>query len=334
MRDLLYNQINPIVRIEESKLLQPDQLSKMIASMNFSESKECLRNTVYDDYIDEEDFMLNFDYYLRMEQSRLFKKMYSLAPEKKVIDIYTMRYTYHNLKLLTKAHYTNQQLDRYFVEDGQYSIASLKSAIKNGTSTSVKGILMQSILDVTDYISNYDNVRGVDVIYDRYYLKNQRQAAEALNYPELTQEVIAFIDLTNISMVIRGLTQRQTTSFLLTVLSSYGSFDTRELANYATKSLDDFLSFLQESQYKELISPIVNRETRKIDLIFLSRERDNFLTRLYSVASVTAFGPLPLLSLLNAKDIEIKNIQLILAGKKNHFEDTSITERIRDNSGL
>lgn len=334
MSDLLYNQLNPLVRIEESKLLRKEQLHKMVVVPDFKGAKEVLDHTVYEGFLAEDDFPLNFDYYLRMEQSRLFRKMYELAPEKEVIDIYTMRYTYHNLKLLTKSYMTDQSLDLFFVEDGQYSLASLKSAIKNGTSTSVKGLLLESILEVKAYLANYENVRGIDVIYDRYYLRHQREAAEKLNYPDLTKAVISFIDLMNISMVVRGINQKQTSTFLSTVLSSYGTFKVEELTAFADKPLDEFLTFIQGGNYAELVIPLINHDTHKINLLLLARERDNFLTRLYSVASIQAFGPLPLLALLNAKDIEVRNIQLILAGKKNQFSENLITERMRESHEL
>ncbi|MFY8330978.1 V-type ATPase subunit [Vagococcus carniphilus] len=334
MKDMLYNQINTMVRMEESNLLKSEHLNKMLLSDSFDEAKELLRNTKYDSFIDEADFLMNFDYYLREEQHRLFKKMYEVAPEKEVIDIYTMRYTYHNLKLITKAYYSNQELDQYFVDDGQYSLATIKSAVKNGTSTSVKGLLMDSILDVKAYLEEYQDIRGIDVIYDRYYLRHQRQAADKLNYPELTREVIAFIDLTNISMVFRGIKQKRTPNFLLTTLSSFGSFDKKQLAGFANQTAADFISFLNSSDYHEVISSLVNKETGEMNLLLLAKERDNFLTNLYNLANTQAFGPLPLLSLLNAKDIEIKNIQLILAGKKNHFSEKAIRERIRENNEL
>ncbi|SLM87051.1 V-type ATPase subunit [Vagococcus fluvialis] len=334
MKDMLYNQINTMVRMEESYLLKSEHLNKMLLSDSFDEAKELLRNTKYDSYIDESDFLMNFDYYLRKEQHRLFKKMYEVAPEKEVIDIYTMRYTYHNLKLITKAYYSHQQLDQYFIDDGQYSLATIKSAVKNGTSTSIKGLLMDSILDVKAYLEEYQDVRGIDVIYDRYYLRHQRQAANKLDYPELSKEVIAFIDLTNISMVFRGIKQKRTPTFLLTTLSSFGSFDKKQLASFANQTASDFTSFLSGSDYHEVTSSLVNKETDEINLLLLAKERDNFLTKIYNLANTQAFGPLPLLSLLNAKDIEIKNIQLILAGKKNNFSEKAIRERIRENNEL
>lgn len=332
MNDLLYNQINPVVRIEESRLLGAEFFEKMLHS-TFSEAKDLLQATPYGDYLEEADYDAKFEFYLRKEQARLFKKLYHLGPEKEVIDIYTMRYTYHNLKLLTKGAYSNQNLDAYFIDDGQYSLATIKSAIQNVTSTSVKGLLMESIVEVHEYLENYDNLRAIDVIYDRYFLQNLRKVADQLNYPDLLKEVVAFIDLTNISMVVRGIRQGRQENFLLTALSSYGSFSKAELAKFTTTSIGEFIEFLLASEYRSVIEPLLDKENR-VNLTYLSRERDNYLTKLYSASHIQAFGPLPLLALLNAKDIEIRNIQLILMGKKNNFTEAVIKERMREIDGL
>lgn len=334
MKDTLYNQINPLVRIEEGSLLKQEDFQKLLNASTFAEGTEALRNTVYGQFIEEADFSEKFEYYLRQEQVRLYRKLYQLAPEKAVIDIYTMRYTYHNLKLLTKAHYTKQNLDEYVIEDGQYSLESLKSAIANQSSTSVKGLLMASILEVTSYLAEYDKPRAIDIIYDRFYMENQRQAAESLKYPELLQEVIAFIDLTNISTVIRGINQKQGENFLNTVISDFGSLNSQELASFADRSLAEFTDYLLSSPYKEVATDLMDSQTGEISSIFIERERDNFLTKLFIPAKVQAFGPLPLLALLNAKDIEVKNIQLILVGLKNNFPAEAIAERMRKNYGL
>ena len=334
MKDINYNQINTVVRIEESNLLTSDQIKKMLNSKDLKGAIDVLKNTKYELFINEPDFFQEFDYYLRKEQQRVFKKLYELAPEKEVIDIYTMRYTYHNMKLITKANYSNQNLDRYYINDGQYSLVTIKSAVKNCVSTSVSGLLIESIQEVKAYLEEYQDARGIDVIYDRYYLKNQRQLAEKLNYPELLKEVLTFIDLTNISIVFRSMKQKRSESFLLTVLSSSGTIEKEKLANFSNKTTQEFVSFLITSDYGELISSLINKETGNIDLLMLAKEKDDFLTRMYNVSSTKAFGPLPLLSLLNAKDIEIKNIQLILSGKKNNFSEIAIKERIRKTNEL
>ena len=101
-------------------------------------------------------------------------ELIDLAPEKEVIWIYTMRYTFHNLKVLTKAQVLDQDYDYLCIYDGFYDIDTLKSAIKTGVSQLPED-LMASILEVREYLEESKVIQGIDVIYDRAFLRMQRK---------------------------------------------------------------------------------------------------------------------------------------------------------------
>lgn len=62
-----------------------------------------------------------------------------------------MRYTFHNLKVLTKAEMTNQNLDHLYIDDGFYSLETLKDAIHTQVSNELPESIMDSIREVRDY---------------------------------------------------------------------------------------------------------------------------------------------------------------------------------------
>ncbi|MFZ4356385.1 V-type ATPase subunit, partial [Enterococcus gallinarum] len=82
---------------------------------------------------------------LLKEQSRLFRWLKESAPEPEIVWIYTMRYTFHNLKVLTKAEMTNQNLDHLYIDDGFYSLETLKDAIHTQVSNELPESIMDSI---------------------------------------------------------------------------------------------------------------------------------------------------------------------------------------------
>ena len=70
-----------------------------------------------------------------------------------------------------------------------------------------------------------------------------------------------------------------------------------------------------------------------INLSQLERLCDDYLTSFYETAQTQAFGPLPVLALLNAKAIEIKNLRLIITGKRVGLSEEQIKERMRETYG-
>ena len=181
---------------------------------------------------------------------------------------------------------------------------------------------------------SFNSKISIDILYDRAFLQQQRKLADELGYEELTKEVIAFIDLTNLSTMARGIVQHQNSNFLSTVLSSAGSLSKKELLTYAEKSLVEFTAFVRTTNYGQLLEKIINKETNELNLLAFEKLKDDYLTSMYENGRTVAFGPLPLLAFLNAKEVEWKNLRLILVGKHSGFSNEKIRERMRKVNGV
>ena len=332
MKETAYNQINPLVRLKETELLSNAQYEQLLNAKSINELKEILKNTVYGPYMTS-DFTETFEYIYSKEKGKLYEWLYEMAPEPEVITIYTSRATFHNLKVLTKAELTGKNLDHLFIEDGRYSIETLKSAIRTRVSTELPQPLMNAILEVLDYFQESTTLQAIDIIYDRNFLTFQKYLAEALNDQNILAEVTAFIDLTNISTMARGIIQGQHENFLSTVLSSSGSISKVRFLDYTEQTLASFTDFVLTTVYGSLVLPIVSAKTKEMDLVAFEKVKDDYLTSLYDKAKTMAFGPLPLLAFLNAKEVEWKNLRLLLVSKRSNFPIEIVRERMRMTNG-
>lgn len=331
-KDIRYNQVNPLVRVKESELLTKEQWATIGKASSLETLRQILSATVYAPYVKEEDFADRFEEALKKRRSDFFNWAYTVAPEKELVDIYTLRYTFHNLKALTKGELLQQNLDHLYVDDGRFTKDVLKSAIRTQASSVLPTYVMKGIKEVISYFNESNILQGIDIIYDRIYLTTLKQLAQTLKYQELIDEVEAFIDLTNISITARGMLQKQTKGFLTTVLSSAGSIEKDSFLTFVGQSLKEFTVFLLRTNYRALLEPIVTKDTLQIQkLAFL---KDNYLTTFYMRSKTVAFGPLPLLALLNAKEIEEKNLRLFITGLRNGFSKEVLQERMRDVDGL
>ncbi|MGX7245270.1 V-type ATPase subunit [Enterococcus quebecensis] len=333
MKETAYNQINPLIRLKETELLSKAQYEQLLNAKNIEELKDILKNTVYGTYMTD-DFADRFEYIYSKEKGKLYEWLYEMAPEPEIIAIYTSRSTFHNLKVLTKAELTGKNLDHLFIDDGRYSIETLKSAIRTKVSNELPETLMNAILEVLDYFQESSVLQAVDIIYDRNFLTFQRQLAERLGYDDIVAEVTAFIDLTNISTMARGIIQGHHENFLSTVLSSSGSITKDRFLEYTEQHLSIFTEFILSTTYGGLVTPIVSTETKELDLVSFEKVKDDYLTSLYDKAKIMAFGPLPLLAFLNAKEVEWKNLRLILVSKRSNFPVEVVRERMRMTDGI
>lgn len=321
-----YHNVNPLIRIKENGLLSSETFSQLIEADGFDRISEILQPTIYGQYL-KINYQFEFEDLLKQEQQQLYQELIDLVPEPEVVWSFTMRYTFHNLKLLTKAEQMKQDLDRLFIFDGFYSKEEIRTAIQNEISARLPQEILTTIREVNHYLGETSILQGIDVIYDRHYLKEQRTLAERLGYTELLEATVRAIDFTNIIIAARCILQERSAGFMSTVLSDYGSIEKESFLNLAESSLEDYLTFLKATSYEEELLPAL--QENKIDFLKLDLIKDNDPTFLYQKAATTAFGPLPLLAFINAKKVEMMNLRMIIIGKRSGFSVSQVKERMR-----
>ncbi|MDT2601224.1 V-type ATPase subunit [Enterococcus hulanensis] len=330
MKQSTYHELNPLVRLKELDLLAPELMARMIKAEDLTEVEALFRGTIYGEFLSD-DFYESFEEALGTAQDNLLAELVKIIPDPNVIWIYTMRFTFHNLKALIKADLLDKNFDELYIYDGFYSLEQIKTAIRTGQASGLPDILLDSIREVREHFEESNSLQGIDIILDRKFLYCQRKIADTINEPELTQEVISFIDFTNILMTARGIKQKRSRNFMSTALSSQGIIPKEELLDCVEVGLEKLISYLRTTTYNEIIEPIIEDNT--IDLSQLERLCDDYLTSFYETAQTQAFGPLPVLALLNAKAIETKNLRLIITGKRVGLTDDQIRERMRETYG-
>ncbi|MFV0558359.1 MAG: V-type ATPase subunit [Enterococcus sp.] len=331
MKKELYHQLNPYIRLKETEILTKEFFDQLINSDSFQRIGELLSNTTYGKYI-HPGFENDFEASLNQELLATYQELLELAPEKDVIWVYTMRYTFHNLKVLTKAERIGENYDHLYLPDGFYKIEDLKNAIQTGKSALLPDELMASIHEVHEFIEESAILQGIDIIYDRHFLKEQRRLGEKIKNEELLTEIIHLIDLTNIVTTMRCLLQQRSRGFLTAVLSSSGSIEKEVYLDFTDREVSEFVTFVLESPYGDLLRPAIDQA--EIDFALLDLIKDNHLTEMFDEAQIKAFGPLPLLAYLNAKDIEMKNLRMLVIGKRSGFTNEQIRERMRNTYDL
>lgn len=326
-----YHTVNPIIRLKENELLTKDQFDQLIQANSFKKIAEILTPTVYGKYL-KENFQYDFEQSLNQELVQTYEELIEIVPYPELVWLYTMRFTFHNLKIITKGEKIKENYDYLFIPDGFYTIEDLRSAIQTGESNILPKSLVQCIQEVREYFEESKILQGIDVIYDRYYYREQRRIAEQLHDEELLKEVVQSIDLLNITTTARCIIQKRTYAFMSTVVSSMGSLEKEELLAFAEQPLSAFIDYLKESKYGELLSSALTDQT--IDFAKVNILKDNYSTESLQIAQTQAFGPLPLIAFLNGKDVEVTNLRLIIVGKRSGFSEEAIRERMRALYGL
>ncbi|MCC5894993.1 MAG: V-type ATPase subunit [Alkalibacterium sp.] len=331
MKDSAYGSSNVLIRIYENDLLTRSHFERMLTADSFEEAVNVLRETPYRNDVERIKEDKNYDSMFMNELHQTFDEMMDIVPNKELIELVGLRYAYHNLKVLFKGEFTEQELDHLLIPIGRYPISELRQAVRTGESEVLPVEYLDSINEVLEDYNEYHNVQAVDIILDRRYFTHLRLLADQTKEDKIPELIETFIDYNNFSTLIRGMKQNKNRNFLYTVLSSSGSIPKSDLLDIAENGHQYALQYFRSTDYRKLMERSLDSETNEISTVKVDQETDDAYMEIMRTARLESFGPMPVLAYLYAKEIEVKNLRLILSGKENGVPSDAVRERMRLN---
>lgn len=324
---------NTRIRVYESSLLRNDQYERMLQASNFDEAVNVLKDTPYRNDVEDLKETKNYDTLLMNELQSVYIDLFKITPNHDLIELFSLRYSYHNLKVLLKEKGTKKDFDSLLINIGKDSISALRQAVDTKKSSDLDQDYLISIQEASDSYEEYKNSQAVDIILDRRFFTHLRHIAEKLNDKKILDLVTFYIDMNNLSTLTRAIRQKRTRNFLTTILSSSGTIPKDQLVQIGADNLVNAGKKLAESKYKNIILASINDETKELSPEKIDLETDNAFINRIKDAKLEVFGPLPIVAYLYAKENEVKNLRLILVGKENNLPISAIRERMRMNYG-
>lgn len=327
MNDATYSGLDITVRLYEQQLFTRDSYDNLLRMNDSQDVLNALRNTAYT--VSDQDLQDgDIETVLMKRLEEQYQAIYDQSPDERLIDIMGLRYTYHNLKIITKAYLTGKDLDDLLIPIGHYTLKELKEAVETDYEETLPEAMMATIRRVKTYVDDYKDFNGVSLIYDTAYLNSISDLGKKIGNPEVQQVVQLIVDKENLLMEERMSKQGRSNGFMINNLSHSGGIDKQTL-----------MEGLDVADKKSLMLAL-NTLPYGNDLSFLLEEGEMSLTELekrleekvanrFRQSRLMAFGPLPVLSYLYFLEQEVANLRLIYVGKSNEMDVNQIEERMR-----
>ncbi|UUX33644.1 V-type ATPase subunit [Fundicoccus culcitae] len=331
MFDDEFGSLNVTVRVYENELLTQSIYDRMLAADSFEEAVGILRETSYRDEVEEVLKTHNYDDMITENLVRLYDRLFQISPSPEIVELATLRYSYHNIKVMLKEMIADKDLEDLYFPIGRYDLTELRQAVSLGQSEVLPEEYLQTIRSAKLDYSEFGNIQQVEVLVDRHYFEHLKQIAVTIGDPEIIELVDMQIDFKNISTLIRAKYQDRTPNFLRSVLSDAGSLDVETLIQMGSKDARTLIQSLLETQYKSILSESMITAGIGISSIKFDYYTDNAMMRKMQEAKLKAFGPLPMIAYIYAKETEARNLRLVLSAKENHIDVEETKERMRMN---
>lgn len=318
------------LRVMEKRLLDKNKVERLLDSNGAEEVLRILQETSYGEGINNIESAYEYEKVLKEELINLYDSLYKISPVKDVIDIMSMRYDYHNIKVLLKAKALGKDLSNILIPIGTIPVDTLKNSILTGELKPLGKYIADAIKDIEAKFEESKDPQVIDVLLDKYMFNNMLARAKELNIDYITRYVQESIDITNIKTMLRVKKQNKDGRFLEAVLIPNGTINETIYIEGLNDSLEGFIAKISRTEYSKVLSSILEEYTASGNISSLDALYDNYIMNHAKDAKKVNFGPEPIIAYIIAKETEIKIIRIIMVGKINNVSTEIIRERLRD----
>ncbi len=325
LKDTDYLFISTYLRSRERNLLTSARMERMIDAPSAEEAAKVLQEIGYGEFSAASDRELSAA--LAQEQEKLFADLYRFVPDKAVVDVFKVKYDYHNIKVLLKARALGVEAGRLLLDAGRVSAGRMEKCVTEGDYDQLPPALAKAAREAEEVLSATGDPQLSDFVLDRAYYAEMLSAAQATRSGFLVRYVRATIDAANLRSAVRTLRMKKGGDFLKKVLFEGGSVKTESiLAAALGGSLEEPFHTTELRAAAELGA----EAARGGSLTAFEKACDDAVTAFAAKAKGVPFGVEAVIGYLVAKEIEFTAVRIIMSSRMAGIGGDTIRERLRE----
>ena len=331
MNDNTFAQVNTEISIHESSFLSPAQYEQLLRASSSESRSAALEGTAYNPNHEQLTDLNTIERFLMKHLFAEYTWAFEVSPTSALVEFFTLKYTYHNLKVLLKHKATGLNLKHLLIPVGSYSLDMLEQLITTFSAEYCPKLMVDEIAATWAEYQDYQDVRVLEIGMDLAYFAHLKRLESEFEDERLKQLVRLTIDFYNATTVQRAIRHQKPHSFMTQLLSDEGSLTSAEWIELAEKGdLAGWFSKVNPLEFDaELRSYEEKMHLGKLTNLELEYLADLVPFKLLEQGRFETSGPLPLARYLLGKELEVKNLRLILTGLTNQLPVENIKERMR-----
>lgn len=258
-----------------------EEMLKLLEGRHWFRRRSGNSNISWEDILDAEfDFVYNL--------------VCELAPKRDVLDIFFLKYSFHNLKVRLKEEFAGKKTDTPLFGIGP--------------------VLLEK--------TSVDRFQDIDRALDKEYFNSLMREVERHKIPLFENLVKTWIDLANIKLFFRFKAMQRDGNSLSGFLFANGNLEQGFYIGIYDLKPDDLRKEIRNNYYADLFLTGIKC------LDELERLCDMFILRCFNETRYIVFGIEPLIRYLLCKENEVRILRMIFIGKENNVPQNEIEEKI------
>lgn len=313
-KDTDYLSISARVRALENRLLSRVRLERMIDARDDAEAWKVLAECGYPE-VNTAD-LAGLERSLRVAGERLFRELADAVPDRRILDLFRVKYDYHNAKVLIKAKAAGQDAQRLLVPGGRYDPMRPEQW---------DDFFRQAVAQAQSCMEQTGDPQQADICLDKACFAQREQLAKECGSRFLQDYVRLEVDAANLRARVRCARLGKGLDFLRQVLMEGGSVSVDALLRAREVGGLFGAGVLREAARlaDELAKPGAGAMTE------LEQACDNALMEYIKQARRTPFGEEVVAGYLFAREAEQTAIRVVMSGRMAGLSADEIRRRLR-----
>lgn len=170
---------------------------------------------------------------LAEQREKTFHELYGSVPDRNIIDVFKVKYDYHNAKTILKAEAKGVDPNPLLVDTGRVPPAELLEKVRSSDLRGLPPILQSAVSEAREVLGTTGDPQLADFALDRAYFQDMFHLARESGSAFLEGYVRINIDSANLRSVVRTLRMGKSMEFLRGVLFPGGNIDINRILNTA-----------------------------------------------------------------------------------------------------
>ena len=320
-KDTDYLSISARIRAMENKLLTRERMDRMIEARDNAEAMKLLAECGYNE-------SAGLDAALAQARADVFKDMEQGTPDPRLVEVFQIKYDYHNAKTILKAQAMGSDPQRLLLAGGRYNPAQLWEGWQKESLSGASETFRKAMEHGKAALDEGGDPQRADLILDRACYDEMARLARELQSPFLQGYVRLSVDIANLRAAVRMARMGREGEFLRQVLLPGGNVSEGTIAAARGDALGDVFQAGPLAQAADLGAKLA--QPGGGSLTAFERECDNALTAYLSTARRIPFGEEAVIGYLYAKELEFTAIRAIFAGRAAGLDGDTIRSRLRE----
>lgn len=307
------------IRAKETQLLSKQVMEELLACKT---EKQCIQMLEEKGWEFSED--RDPERMLEQEREKTWGTLYELTGNPELFRTITCTDLFQNLKAAVKQAVRKEEHPGIFLKGTEISGEKMLSWIRERDFEQFPVFMREAAKEAFEAILKTGDGQLCDRIIDRVTLQTMKEEAGKTGEPIFEMYAESAVALADIKIAVRSCKTGKGRSFMEQAMIPCSSLDIQRLIDAAVQNTDAIAEYLEDTVYREGAEALSQSPSA------FACWCDNQIIRTIRPQLWEPFSVGPLAAYAIARENEIKNVRIILAGKQSGIPDVKIQERIRD----